>query len=253
MHEGSSLRWHDPDQVRRSKRGSLPLSPAHRTPVCSRRVYARRALYLWLVTAPHAAPERTARSARRARLCERHRRPARWSGSTAPMSRTRRPPRRFTLGTAPYTPAPASGPPDRRSAPLAVASWRAHAGGADRASGQRLRRRHAAVAAARHPARRGGLTVQAAAAPAAAPPWPAEGGAAISVAGMGAPLRIRGGADAHRQHHEGGHRAARSGGDAPRGRRSRAPSTASRTATRPRTGSTAATTSRRWRCPWAAC
>src|SRR5215204_2848012 len=28
-----SLRWHDPDQVRRSKVENLPLSPAHRTPV----------------------------------------------------------------------------------------------------------------------------------------------------------------------------------------------------------------------------
>ena len=34
----SSLRWHDPDQVRRSKRGSLPLSPAHRTPVLTRSI-----------------------------------------------------------------------------------------------------------------------------------------------------------------------------------------------------------------------
>src|SRR5690606_11979224 len=32
-HMNSSLRWHDPDQVRRSKRFSLPLSPARRTPV----------------------------------------------------------------------------------------------------------------------------------------------------------------------------------------------------------------------------
>jgi hypothetical protein len=29
----ASLRWHDPDQVRRSKRKKLPLSPVHRTPV----------------------------------------------------------------------------------------------------------------------------------------------------------------------------------------------------------------------------
>ena len=34
-----SLRWHDPDQVRRSKVDDLPLSPAYRTPVCATAYY----------------------------------------------------------------------------------------------------------------------------------------------------------------------------------------------------------------------
>ena len=53
----SSLRWHDPDQVRRSKRGSLPLSPAHRTPVVVPMSIPRRAArYLRRVTPDDAAP-----------------------------------------------------------------------------------------------------------------------------------------------------------------------------------------------------
>src|SRR5918995_48031 len=46
----SSLRRHDPDQVRRSKRGSLPLSPAHRTPVVVGTSIRRLARYLERVT-----------------------------------------------------------------------------------------------------------------------------------------------------------------------------------------------------------
>jgi hypothetical protein len=38
----ASLRWHDPDQVRRSKIDNLPLSPAHRTPVFKTSVTKKR-------------------------------------------------------------------------------------------------------------------------------------------------------------------------------------------------------------------
>ncbi|HEX5859071.1 MAG TPA: D-alanyl-D-alanine carboxypeptidase [Microbacterium sp.] len=135
---------------------------------------------------PHAPAEAMSRSARRPAARGEKPRALSWVDSTAVAHTTTS--QGFTLGTAPYAPAPEADlltDAPRRSPlrpgvvmPAALLGLLASA----YAAATLLWPLHA-VPPVVEP-----VSVQAAAAPAAAPPWPAEGSAAISVAGMGAPL-----------------------------------------------------------------
>ncbi|MGC5171813.1 D-alanyl-D-alanine carboxypeptidase family protein [Microbacterium sp. DT81.1] len=139
------------------------------------------------MTAPHAAPERTGRSTSRAALrAAPTPRALEWVDSTDVAYTTTT--SGFSLGTAPYIPAPQADlltdAPHRspwRPGVLMPAALIGLLAGAY-AAATLLWPLHAVPPVVE------ALTVQAVAAPAAAPPWPVEGGAAISVAGMGAPL-----------------------------------------------------------------